>query len=137
MNRPPCVRRKRIFLGGALALCAAVLTVSACSDDDNGSGGTACTMDTGASDISGSLAVHYEASATGTGTLASITYATDAGNQVVVNPDLPWEVDVTLVTAHARVQAIGSVSSGSIEIQFQADGGEGNVEQEENTCSAD
>ena len=136
MIRLPRVRQNRALLGGALALCAAVLTVSACSDDNN-DGGTACTMDTGASDISGNLTVHYEASTTGNGTLSSITYATETGNQVVVNPDLPWETDVTLATVHARVQALGSVSSGSIEIQFQADGGEGNVEQGENTCSAD
>ena len=133
----PRVRQHRIVLTGALALCAAVLTVSACGDDDNNGGGTACTLDTGASDISGNLAVHYEAAATGNGTLNSITYATETGNQVVVNPDLPWEVDVTLATAHARLQALGSVTSGSIQVQFQADGGEGNVEQEENSCSAD
>ena len=134
MSRRP---RLRILTASALALCAAALTLSACSDDNNGGSTTPCNLDTGASDLSGNLAVHYEASTTGNGTLSSLTYATDAGNQVVVNPTLPWETDVTLTTARARLQAVGNVSSGSIVIEFQADAGEGNVEQEQNSCAAD
>ena len=126
-----------ILLRGAILLAGAVFTLSACSDSNGGSNNTPCNLDTGASDIAGNLAVHYEASATGNGTLASVTYATDDGNQVVVNPGLPWEVDVTLATAHARLQAVGSVSSGSILVQYQADGGPGNVAQGENSCAAE
>jgi hypothetical protein len=128
---------RRRLLGGVLALCGALFTISACSNDDTGSDTTPCTMDTGASEISGNLAVHYEASATGNGTLSSVTYATDAGDQVVVNPSLPWEVDVTLATAHARLRAAGRLNNGVITIQYQADGGPGNVEQDETTCAAE
>jgi hypothetical protein len=123
-----------MLLGGAIAITTAVFTLGACSDD---SGSTPCNLDTGASSISGDLTVHYEASTTGDGTLSSITYATDAANVVVTNPALPWNIDITLATAHARLQATGGVSSGSIEIQYSADGGPGNVEQGQNSCSAD
>jgi hypothetical protein len=126
-----------MLLRAAMMLAAGGLTLAACDDDNGGSDTTPCNLDTGASSITGNLAVHYEASTTGNGTLSSITYATDAGDLVVTSPTLPWEIDVTLVTAPARVRAVGAVSNGSIEIQYQADGGPGNVQQGENTCSAD
>lgn len=137
MSRAAGTRQRRLFMGGAIVLAPAAFTLGACSDDGGGSNTTPCNLDTGASSISGNLAVHYEASTTGNGTLSSITYTTDAGNVVVTTPTLPWEIDVTLATAQARIRAVGGVSSGSIEIQYQADGGPGNVEQGQNSCSAD
>ncbi len=137
MSQAAGMSRRNLLLAGAMIFSAAVFTLSACSNDGDGSNTTPCNLDTGASSISGNLAVHYEASTTGNGTLSSITYATDAGNVVVTTPTLPWETDITLATAQARLRAVGDVSSGSIQIQYQADGGPGNVEQGENSCTAD
>ncbi len=77
----------------------------------------------------------YSASLTGSGTVTSITYATDAGNVVVNNPTLPWQVSVLNVTSPASISAAGSVTTGTITIGFNAVGAPNRAEQDEATCS--
>jgi len=123
MTRLPAVRRMRLLVTGALALCAMALTVSACSDDDDGDNTLPCGLDTGNSEISGDITVGYSAALTGAGTVTSITYTDNSGDVVVTNPTLP-----------ARIRAAGSVTSGSIVIGYSATGAPDRAEQDSQTC---
>jgi hypothetical protein len=123
---------RRTFLASALTLCAAAAALSACSDDPEV---IPCDRTAGPSTITGDLAVHYQASATIGGALTAIIYASDTGNVTVTSPSLPWEVDVNLATAAASIQGIGSVTgSGSVLVEFTADGGEGRTESDNDGC---
>ena len=134
MIRVPAVRGMRLLVTGALALCAMALTVSACSDDDNGDNTLPCGLDTGNSEISGDITVGYSAALTGAGTVTSITYTDNSGDVVVTNPTLPYQANVTLSTLPARIRAAGSVTSGSIVIGYSATGAPDRAEQDSQTC---
>ena len=108
--------------------CVVLLLLAvACGDDS-----TSCNLDTAESgDIGGT--VTYRAEKTGDGVVSSLTYATDTGPQLVPSPILPYMQTVTLTSAHARLQATGSVTNGSITISYSASGG---PEQQQAMCSA-
>jgi hypothetical protein len=127
--------RKRYLLRLATLLGAAVFALSACGDDNSGPNTLTCGPNTGNSSISGSITVAYSASLTGSGTVTSITYATDAGDVVVNNPTLPWQESVLNVTSPAAIRATGSVTTGMITIGYNATGAGNRLEQDTATCS--
>ena len=126
--------RKAAILGG-LATCALAFALSACSDDDNGGGSLTCGLDTGNSEINGTLSVAYSATLEGAGTVTSITYTTDTGPTTVNNPSMPFQANVTLATLPARIQASGSVTTGTITVQYSATGAPDRAEQDQASCS--
>ena len=101
--------------------------VAACAQDSS-----TCKLDTGESDSVGGM-VTYRAEGTGDGAVSVLTAATDTGPQVVPNPGLPYMQTITLATAHAQIQATGSVTNGSITISYAASGG---PEQQQAMCGA-
>jgi hypothetical protein len=124
-----------LLVTGALTLCAAALTLSACGDDSSGSDNTLpCGLDTGNSAIVNNLSVGYSATLSGAGTVSSITYTTDAGDEVVNNPTLPFQANVTLATLPARIRAEGSVTTGTLTIGYTATGSPNRLEQDSQTC---
>jgi len=124
------------LLGQTLGLLAGAFTVGACGDDGGGNNNTLqCGPNTGNSTISGSLSVAYSASLAGSGTVTSITYATDAGDVVVNNPALPWQTSLVLVTSPAAIRAAGTVTTGTITIGYNAVGAPDRAEQDTATCS--
>jgi len=128
-------RWRRVLLGQALGLVAGALTVGACGDDGGSNGTLQCAPNTGNSTISGSLSVAYSASLVGSGTVTSITYATDAGDVVVNNPALPWQTSLVLVTSPAAIRAAGTVTTGTITIGYNAVGAPDRAEQDTATCT--
>ena len=129
-------RWRRVLLGQTLGLLAGAFTVGACGDDGGGNNNTLqCGPNTGNSTISGSLSVAYSASLAGSGTVNTITYTTDAGDQTVTNPTLPWQASVTLATLPAAIRATGSVTTGTITIGYNAVGAPDRAEQDTATCT--
>jgi len=112
---------------GRLAVLLLVAMAAACGEDS-----TSCNLDTGESDAVGGT-VTYRAEKTGDATVSVLILGADSGAQVVANPVLPFMQTLTLATAHARIQATGSVTNGSITISFIATGG---PEQQQAMCSA-
>lgn len=137
MIRVPGARLNRILLGGALALSAAVMTLSACGDDSGGNEPLECGLDTGESAISGDITVSYQVTLEGSGAVTSVTYTSDAGDQVVNNPSLPFSANITLATRTARIQATGSVTTGTITAQYAAVGAPDRAEQDQVVCAQD
>ena len=128
-------RWRRVFLCQTLGLLAGAFAVGACGDDGGSNGTLQCAPNTGNSTISGSLSVAYSASLVGSGTVTSITYATDAGDVVVNNPALPWQTSLVLVTSPAAIRAAGTVTTGTITIGYNAVGAPDRAEQDTATCS--
>ena len=128
-------RRTRPLVACALVLFAAVFTLSACGDDNGGNGPLTCGLDTGNSDIAGSITVGYTASLTGAGSVTSITYTDNSGDVVVDNPTLPFQATVTLASLPARIRASGSVTTGTITVGYNATGAPDRLEQDTQTCS--
>ena len=122
-------------MGQALGLLAGAFAVGACGDDGGSSGTLQCGPNTGNSTISGSLSVAYSASLAGSGAVNTITYTTDAGDQTVTNPALPWQASVTLATLPAAIRATGSVTTGTITIGYNAVGAPNRAEQDTATCT--
>lgn len=127
---------RRFMLGGALALCALALTLSACSDDPE-EGPLACGLDTGESEISGDLTVSYQVTLSGSGSVSSVTYTAESGPVTVTNPTLPWSENITLTTRTARIEATGSVTTGTITAQYAAVGAPDRAEQDQVVCTRD
>jgi hypothetical protein len=135
MTRVPGARLNRILLGGALALCGAVLTLSACGDDSGDNEPLDCGLDTGESVISGDLTVSYQVTLEGNGAVTSVTYTADAGPTTVANPSLPFSANITLDTRTARIEATGSVTTGTITAQYVAVGAPDREEQDQAICA--
>jgi len=135
MTCVPEIRRKGTLVRGAILLCTAVLTLAACSDGGSNNNTLVCGPNTGNSSISGNITVGYSASLAGSGTVTSITYTTDAGDEVVNNPTLPWQANVTLVSRPAAIRATGSVTTGTITIGYNAVGAPNRAEQNTATCA--
>jgi hypothetical protein len=114
-------------MSGLFAASLLLVVAAACAQDS-----TTCKLDTGESDSVGGM-VSYRAESTGDATVSMLTLATDSGLQVVANPGLPYMQTVTLATAHAQIQATGSVTNGSFTIAYSASGG---PEQQQAMCSA-
>lgn len=127
--------KKEAALLSALATCAIAFMLAACSDDGGGNQPLTCGLDTGNSEISGALTVGYSATLSGAGTVTSITYTTDAGPTTVENPAMPFQANVTLATLPARIQASGSVTTGTITVQYNATGAPARAEQDQASCS--
>ncbi len=135
MTRTPGYRSSRWLVRGAITLCAAMFALSACGDDnDGGDGSLTCGLDTGNSAISNQISVGYSASLTGGGTVTSITYTDNSGDVVVNNPSLPFQANVTLTSAPARIRASGSVTTGTLTIGYVATGSPDRNEQDSVTC---
>lgn len=113
-------------VSGSFALVF-LMVAAACAQDS-----TTCKLDTGESDSVGGM-VTYRAESTGDATVSVLTVATDNGSQVVTGPVLPYMQTITLATAHAQIQATGSVTNGSITISYTASGG---PEQQQAMCNA-
>ena len=136
MTRTLKTRRTRLLVTAALTLCTAALTLSACGDDSSGNNNTLqCGPNTGNSSISGNITVTYSASLAGSGTVTSVTYATDGGDVVVNNPALPWQISVVNATSPAAIRAAGSVTTGTITIGYNAVGAPDRAEQDTATCA--
>jgi len=118
-----------------LCLVAALVSLAACGgDDDEGGGSETCNLSAGPGTIFGT--VTYAATATGNGTMSQIRLQTEEGVVVVNNPTLPYNRVEVLATRPALIEATGTVSSGSLTIQFstQPTGGT-QVETGSDECS--
>jgi hypothetical protein len=130
-------RRATVLLGAGILVCATAAMVSACSDTNaNQPVAKDCTLDTGASTIAGSLTVTYQVTVPdGTGTVSSLTYTADTGPVTVTNPTLPFQENLTLLTAPAQLQVVGTVSNGTMVAQFSAVGSPNRSEQKQVSCT--
>ncbi len=118
-----------------LLVAATLVTLAACGgDDDNGGGSETCNLSAGPGTLSGT--VTYTATATGNGTMSQVRLQTEEGVVVVNNPTLPYNRVEVLATRPALIEATGTVSSGSLTIQYstQPTGGT-QVETGSDQCS--
>jgi hypothetical protein len=126
-------RTPALFLSVTIALVLAV----ACSDS-SGPDTQTCTLTTPASSFGNlTIDVKYQAIGSGDGQLSSVTYATQTGNVTEQNPTLPWEKDLTLTGGvQAQISGNGTVKTGGLTVQYLADAGPGDVQQEQNSCGS-
>jgi hypothetical protein len=128
MRRPPVV-----FL-----LVPIVLPLSVACSDSSGPDTQTCALVTNASTFGNvTIDVKYQAIGAGDGHMSSVTYTTQTGPVTEQNPTLPWEKDLTL-TGGVQAQIIGSgtVKTGGLTVEYLADAGPGNVQQEQNSCGS-
>ncbi len=128
---------KGVLLVSGMLLCTAAGMISACSDSTGNSPTTKdCTLDTGMSTISGSITVTYLVTLSGSSaTIASITYAAEGGPVTVTNPTLPFQQNLTLLTAPAQLQLTGTVTDGTLTAEYSAVGSPNRSESKQVTCT--
>ena len=69
------------------------------------------------------LTVVYTATATGDGTVSSLSYATSAGMVTVNNPALPWAITIQVPSrTRLTMTAAGTVTNGSLNIDYYGSG---------------
>jgi len=83
-----------------------------------------CTLYTTPTQPPVNMTVTYTATATGDGSMASLTYATMSGNITIHNPQLPWSITVTALTStNVSISATGTATNGSLEIKYDGTSG--------------
>ena len=131
------VKRTALLAAGSL-LCATAAMVSACSDTTANQPITKdCSLDTGSSTESGSITVTYQVTVQdGTGTVTTLSYTADTGTVTVNNPTLPFQENLTLVTAPARLQLAGTIKGGTMVAEYSLVGSPNRSEQKQVTCTS-
>jgi hypothetical protein len=82
-----------------------------------------CSLFTAATTPPVDMVVVYTATATGDGTISTLSYVTPTGTVTVQNPSLPWTISVNvLTTTNVQITASGTTKNGSLTISY-----EGNV----------
>ena len=126
------MRRPVVFL-----LVPIVLPLAVACSDSSGPDTQTCTLATNSSTFGNvTIDVKYQAIGAGDGHLSSVTYVTQTGNVTEPNPTLPWEKDITLTGGvQAQISGNGTVKTGGLTVQFLADAGPGNTDQEQSKAS--
>jgi hypothetical protein len=127
------MRRPVVFL-----LVPIVLPLAVACSDSSGPDTQTCTLATNSSTFGNvTIDVKYQAIGAGDGHLSSVTYVTQTGNVTEPNPTLPWEKDITLTGGvQAQISGNGAVKTGGLTVQFLADAGPGNTDQQQSSCGS-
>lgn len=123
----------------ALLLSASiVLALAIACSDSSGPDTQTCALATQASTFGNvTIDVKYQAIGAGDGQMSSVIYTTQTGPVTEQNPTLPWEKDVTLTGGvQAQILGSGTVKTGGLTVQYVADAGPGNEQQEQNSCGS-
>jgi hypothetical protein len=122
----------------ALLLSATIVLVLAIACSDSSGPTQTCVLVTDASTFGNvTIDVKYQAIGAGDGQMSSVIYTTQTGPVTEQNPTLPWEKDVTLTGGvQAQINGSGTVKTGGLTVQYVADAGPGNEQQEQNSCGS-
>ena len=120
---------------------AILVLLFAAGCDSAGVSERACALSVGPSSPPVAATVTLSATRQGEGTITSIEYNTDDGEQSVSNPTLPWSrtFDVPSKTA-ISMSAEGSVEEGELRIDLHMEASEGGssfTADESDSCSQD
>jgi hypothetical protein len=86
--------------------------------------------------ISGSITVTYLVTLSGSSaTIASITYTAESGPVTVNNPTLPFQQNLTLLTAPAQLQLTGTVTDGTLTAEYSAVGSPNRADSKQVSCT--
>ena len=85
---------------------------------------TTCNLATAVNRPALGMNVTYTASATGDGTLATLSYVCSGGLITVSNPTLPWTATVYVAAdTDVKITASGTVTNGSLKVGYAGSGG--------------
>ncbi|UBM63487.1 hypothetical protein LA303_05835 [Candidatus Sulfidibacterium hydrothermale] len=119
------------FTFSTLFLAVLFIGLISCNKDDSDN-----TCNIGKSDTAPiAMDIHFSATQTGDGTIATLTYEVGNTKETVTNPSLPWSIDVQAAAGDAiSITASGTADNGSIEVSY--DGISGTTEiKGEDYCS--
>ncbi|MEI7499094.1 MAG: hypothetical protein WCK84_01495 [Bacteroidota bacterium] len=79
-----------------------------------------CNLSTTINQPSVGMSIKYEATQTGDGVIASLSYVSESGTVTVPNPGLPWTITVYVASGtNVSISANGTVTNGSLNIAYE------------------